>query len=44
VVFADDLVPFDLTEAKGHSPVVADVSCSRQGTVGQAIDDDPLIE
>jgi hypothetical protein len=44
VVFADDLVPFDLTETKRNSPVVADVSCGRQGTVGEAIDDYPLIE
>jgi len=44
VVLADDFVPFDLTEAEGHSPVVADVSCSRQRTVGETIDYYPLIE
>jgi hypothetical protein len=44
MVFADDLVPFDVTETKGHSPVVADVSCSRQRAVGETIDDYALIE
>jgi len=44
MVFADDLVPFDVTETKGHSPVVADVSCGGQRAVGETIDDYTLIE
>jgi len=44
VVFADDLIPFDVTETKGHSPVVADVSCGGQRAVGKTIDHYALIE
>jgi hypothetical protein len=44
VVFADDLVPFNVTETKGHSPVMADVSCGREGTIREAINDYSLIE
>jgi hypothetical protein len=44
MVFADDLVPFDVTETKGHSPVVADVSCGGQRAVGETIDYYAFIE
>ena len=44
MVFADDLVPFNVTETKGHSPVVADVSCGGQRPVGETRDDYALIE
>jgi hypothetical protein len=44
VVFTDDLVPIDVTETKGHSSVMADVPCGRQGAVGEAINDYALIE
>jgi hypothetical protein len=44
MVFANDLVPFDVTETKGHSPMRADVSCGGQRAVGETIDDYTLIE
>jgi hypothetical protein len=44
VVFTDDLVPIDVTETKGHSSVMADVPCGRQGVVGEAINDYALIK
>jgi hypothetical protein len=44
VVFTDDLVPVDVTETKGNSPVMADVPCGRHRAVGEAINDYALIE
>src|SRR5260370_34146363 len=38
------LVPFDVTETKGDSPVMADVSCGGQRAVGETIDHYALIE
>jgi hypothetical protein len=44
VVFADDLVPFNVTETKGHSSVMADVSRGTQRAIREAINDYSLIE
>src|SRR5271156_3651946 len=44
VVFADDLIALDMTEAEWNAAVVADVACGRDGTVRQPVDHDALIE
>jgi hypothetical protein len=44
VIFADDLVAFDVAETQRNAAVVANVASGRHGAVRKAIDNDALIQ
>jgi hypothetical protein len=44
VVFADDLVSFDVAHAEWDTAVKADVSGRRQGAIGETVNHHPFIE